>query len=50
VGVNGEGRPPLSCLAQPGAWSFPIEVAIGVPETGEIRAWLIKPEREWIDA
>jgi len=38
-----------SSLAQPGVRSFPIEIAVGVPETGEIRSWLIKPEREWID-
>lgn len=28
--------------------SYPIEVAVGIPETGEIRSWLIKPERAWI--
>lgn len=38
-----------SCLVQPGSRSFPMEIAIGVPETGEIQSWLIKPKREWID-
>ena len=38
-----------SCLAGDGRRSYPIEVAAGLPETGAIRSWLIKPERQWLD-
>jgi hypothetical protein len=37
-----------SCLAQPDRQSYPIEVAVGFPETGEIRSWIIRPEPEWL--
>lgn len=38
-----------SSLVNAGLRSYPIEVAIGFPDTGEVRAWLIRPKREWID-
>jgi hypothetical protein len=38
-----------SCLAGGGRRSYPIEIAAGIPETGEIRSWLIKPEHIWLD-
>ena len=39
-----------SCAPGDGRRSYPVEVAAGLPETGEIRIWLIKPERDWLDA
>jgi len=33
-----------------GRRSYPVEVGVGIPETGEVRSWLIKPEPDWIDA
>jgi len=39
-----------SCSPGDGRRSYPVEVAAGLPETGEIRIWLIKPERDWLDA
>jgi len=38
-----------SCLPGHGRRSYPIEVAVGLPETGELTIWLIKPEREWLE-
>lgn len=38
-----------SCLAGGGRRSYPIEIAAGIPKTGEVRSWLIKPERIWLD-
>ena len=34
----------------PGPGSYPIEVAAGIPETGEIRSWLIRPEPVWLES
>lgn len=39
-----------SCLPGGGRRSYPIEVAAGVPETKEVRSWLIRPELTWLDA
>ena len=39
-----------SCLVNRGMRSFPIEVAVGFPESGEVRSWLIRPEPEWLEA
>jgi hypothetical protein len=38
-----------SCLPQSGR-SYPIEVGAGIVETGEVRCWLIRPERQWLKA
>jgi hypothetical protein len=38
-----------SCLPGEGRRSYPIEIAAGVPETAEVRIWLIKPARVWLD-
>lgn len=38
-----------SSLPGGGRRSFPIEVAAGIPETGEVRSWLIRPERDWLE-
>lgn len=32
-----------------GRRSFPIEIAAGIPETGDLRSWLIRPEQVWLD-
>jgi len=39
-----------SCVVSQGTRSFPIEVAAGFPDSGEIRSWLIRPEPEWLGA
>lgn len=39
-----------SCLPGGGRRSYPIEVAAGMPETGEVRSWLIRPELTWLEA
>jgi len=38
-----------SALPGKGRRSFPIEVGAAVPKTGEVRSWLIRPERVWLD-
>ena len=38
-----------SCLPGDGRRSFPIEIAAGIPDTGAVRSWLIKPERIWLE-
>lgn len=38
-----------SCLPGDRQRSYPIEVAAGIPETGEVRSWLIRPEQVWLD-
>jgi hypothetical protein len=37
-----------SCLPQADRRSYPIEVAVGFPEDGEIRSWIIRPEPVWL--
>jgi hypothetical protein len=39
-----------TCLVSVGIRSYPIEVVIGDPDTGDVQSWLIKPEREWLDS
>jgi DNA polymerase III epsilon subunit-like protein len=36
-----------TCLPVNGSW--PIEVALGWPETGVVRSWLIKPDPKWLE-
>lgn len=38
-----------SCLPTPTRMSFPIEVAVGIPETGEVWSSLIRPEPHWLE-
>lgn len=38
-----------SALPGKGRRSFPIEVGVGIPETGAVRSWLIRPERVCLD-
>lgn len=39
-----------SALIGRGVRSFPIEVALGWPDSGDVREWLIRPEPEWLES